>query len=445
MNLRGIVAPLGLGIIIREIVAPFTGHPFDFELWLRLGYYVSKGGNPYTYTSPIPGLSMPSAGIMTWIGYPPIWAFFQAGLYTIYSFIQVNNRFLYYFIVKQPMILADILCAYLLLKILDSQMNKETGLKAFRFWLLCPFTIIISAVWGMFDQIALLLVLTAVLLVTQTRESALIEALAFLLKVIPLIYLPILAFAQRSTTRIAAYVYMMVGASVFFALLPFLFFPSWNVASLYGVGVDVTNKIGNSMNYWTIVYVASQSPSFPATTFSILKVLAYIWVPAILLGSYYCIRIVRRSLDDEILLARSLLMGFLFITLIFFLTKSTINEQYAIYFLGFGLVDYYYFNSKTRKILFHAIWIAALVFLIVNNGYLVRFLVPLSTSYANLELTFLQGTLGSLRFDLLEASGILFTVLCFIYLRSLYLEMKATTFRNRSPAPNNATVRARMK
>src|SRR3989442_344140 len=82
-----------IGLAAREIFAPFTGHPFDFELWIHLGYYVSKGYDPYTVTNPIPGLSFPGAKPIQSIGYPPLWAFFQAGLYTIYSVAGINNRF----------------------------------------------------------------------------------------------------------------------------------------------------------------------------------------------------------------------------------------------------------------------------------------------------------------------------------------------------------------
>ena len=49
------------GLAIRETIAPFTGHPFDFELWLRLGYYTFLGHDPYTSTNPIPALSFPGA------------------------------------------------------------------------------------------------------------------------------------------------------------------------------------------------------------------------------------------------------------------------------------------------------------------------------------------------------------------------------------------------
>jgi hypothetical protein len=52
----GILLLLGAGLAIRETFASFTGHPFDFELWLRLGYYTSLGHDPYTATDQISGL-----------------------------------------------------------------------------------------------------------------------------------------------------------------------------------------------------------------------------------------------------------------------------------------------------------------------------------------------------------------------------------------------------
>ena len=148
---------------------------------------------------------------MTWIGYPPTWAFFQAGLYKIYLLSGINDRFVYYYIVKQPMIIADLLTGYLLMGMISDLKNVESGVRAFSFWMLCPFTIIISSVWGMFDQIIMVLVLGSILVLNETKKSALMEALGFLLKVIPLIYFPILALVQTSKTKIATFFIVSVG------------------------------------------------------------------------------------------------------------------------------------------------------------------------------------------------------------------------------------------
>src|SRR6202030_3487133 len=95
--------------------------------------------------------------------------------------------------------------AFLLYKVISKLRDPSSGLRAFSFWMLCPFTIVISSVWGMFDQIILVFVLGSILLVQETQKSALMQALGFIFKVIPLIYLPILGLVQPSKARIANY------------------------------------------------------------------------------------------------------------------------------------------------------------------------------------------------------------------------------------------------
>ncbi len=411
------------GALIREILAPFTGHPFDFEIWLRLGYYVSMGEDPYKSTFPIANLSMPGSGYLPSIGYPPIWPLLLAGIYKLYAFIGYNNRFFYYFLLKQPMVISDIIDSLLIYKILLPISGRTRAFRASGFWLLSPFTIIISSVWGMFDQMILMLVLTSVMLLPKTARSALSEALGILLKLIPLLYVLVLSFAQRTRTRIAAYLSLTLGVSVIFALLPYVIFPNWSVSSLYGTGVSVAGTVGNSMNYWVILYVVSLGRTVPSQAFPIISVLSYIWIPAVIIASVFCIQKSKGKLDDP----KYLSLSIVFITLVFFLTRSQINEQYLTYFLGFGLIDYYAISSSDRRRLFHAIWIDATAFLVANNAYMVRFLDPISPSYRTLEQSLLSGLLGDVRFGIMISTGLLFTLLSTLYLRSLYHEIRTRT------------------
>ncbi len=405
---------------VREVLAPFTGHPFDFELWLRIGYYVSQGSDPYSVTNPIPGLSFPGAQAMTWIGYPPTWAFFQAGLYKIYSLSGIDNRFAYYFIIKQPMILADLVAGYLLFRMITELRNLETGVRAFVFWMLCPFTIIISSIWGMFDQVILVLILGSVLTVKETQKSAFMLSLGFLLKVLPLMYFPVMAFIQESKQKIALYLSVSIGTSIAFALLPYLFFKGWKISQLAGVGISVVNKLGGSANYWIILTVYQTYWKIPPSIIDLLNLIAYAWIPAVLIASAFCISRIKQREN----LTRNLCLSLIFITLIFFLTKSIVNEQYVIYFLGLGLVDYYVLDSRRRRKLFHAIWITTLVFLAANNGYFTRFLEPLSTYYKDLNVMFETGGYAELRFAIMLVCGFVFTALTFSYLVSLYQDLR---------------------
>jgi len=383
-------------------------------------------------TPPIPNLSFPGAEFMTWIGYPPTWGFFQAGLYKFFSLSGINDRFLYYYFIKQPMIIADVIVALLLYNVVAKLKNPASGIRAFSFWMLCPFTIAISSVWGMFDQIVLVFVLGSLLLVTETQKSALMQALGFIFKVIPLIYLPILGLVQPSKKKIIDYFAVAVGASIFFVLAPYLFLTHWNLGQLASVGVDVTHKIGGSSNYWIILSFYSNYHSVPPWVFQILNPLSLIWIPAIACGSIFCVICIRNREN----LIRNLSLSLLFVTLIFFLTKSIINEQYLIYFLGLGLIDYYVIASKRRRRLFHAVWISSFVFLTANNTYFARFLEPLSTYWMQLDAKFESGTLGDYRLDILLISGLAFSGFCLLYLISIYKEIRKFKDLPRVPVNN---------
>lgn len=409
-----------VGSLVREIFAPFTGHPFDFEIWIRLGFYTALGQDPYRIMPPVANLSMPGSGPLPSIGYPPAWPFLLAGIYKLYSAIGVDNRFLYYFLLKQPMILCDLIDGLLIYKIVKRFSEKGKAFRALAFWLFCPYTIIISSVWGMFDQVILVLVLLSALLLSRTTTSALSETLGILLKAIPLIYLPVLAFIQKTRTKMIRYLAISIGVSLLFTLLPYLIFPNWNIVSLLGTGTSTVHKVGNSMNYWVVLYVVSNLTALPSQVFPTLDVLSYIWIPAVIAASIFCVR----SLKQRSTNAKNVSLALLFVTLTFYLTRSQINEQYLIYFLGFGLVDYYLLASKTRRRIFHAIWIDSLAFLVANNSFLVRFLDPISIFYRNLDMSLTTGLAGDVQLAITVATGLIFSYLCAAYLRSLYSDIR---------------------
>ncbi len=432
-----IVLLLSSGIIVREIFAPFTGHPYDFELWVRLGYYVSQGLDPYVYHPAVPGLSFPTfEGPPTWPGYPPIWPLFLALIYKFYVVIGIQNRFFYYFLIKQPMIVADILDAYLVFRLVKSHSTLENAVRAFAFWLLCPYTILISAIWGMFDQIILLFVLVALVLITSSWKSAILEALATALKLIPVIYFPLFVTVQPTRAKMA--LYTLVGGlfALFLSFAPYLYFRSWHLSGLTAVGVSDTNKIAGSMNYWEVLNVYNLYHPISNRDFLYFQTIyGWIWIPAILLASCYCALKIRHRVNFQ----TNLVLSSLFVTLTFFLTKYVINEQFLIYFLGFALIDYYLLSTKIRRNLFHAVWISALTFLIVNNAYLSRFFSPLSSYYGYLDNYLTVGQIDgvqmfALRNDLLIITSVLFSIFCSAYLISLYKEIRNLGYK-RLPEP----------
>src|SRR3989441_8566653 len=197
-----------IGLAIREGLSFWTGHPYDFEVWLRNSYFVSQGANPYTaYFPPVPGLSFAFLNqSLGGVGYLPLWPLIVAGLYRVYVVIPGANRFVLYFLLKQPPILADVLLGFLMHRaIVRWSVNAEVALRGLKFWMFFPYAIIISAIWGMFDAMVAVLVFAFLLSTDAVKGYALI-GLGILLKWLPLIYIPYYVFREGGARRLGGVV-----------------------------------------------------------------------------------------------------------------------------------------------------------------------------------------------------------------------------------------------
>ena len=353
------------------------------------------------------------------IGYPPLWPFVEAAIYDLYALLGFSDRFLYYFMLKQPMILGDVAVAYLLLRLLRDASGIKAGERAFVFWMLCPFVIVISAVWGMFDQVVLAFVLAGVVVIDRTTMSSLFEFVGTALKGFPAILIPPLAMSQKGLARRVWYFLLALGLVVLFSLAPYLLFRDWNVNFLFGTGTDIVSKVGNSLNYGVVVYVLSELSILPATAFDLWRLAGYVWIPAVVLAYLYCFWGVRRDSHD----ARWVGASLLFVVLVYFLTRLNLNEQFVTYFLAFGLIDVLSWGEKRAR-LFTGVWTSATVFLVANNAFMVRFLAPVSLYFTQLNDLLTSGGAGYVRFGVMIASGLVFTAFTILYLKSLSSDIR---------------------
>lgn len=343
----------------------------------------------------------------------------QAFVYDLYSLIGYSNRFFYYFLLKQETIVPDILVGFLIYKLIVQHGNPIDARKALAFWMFCPFVVVISAVWGMFDQLTLLIVLTAVLVAQRTLQSSVAESVGIFLKAIPVIFLPALAWTQGSPRRRWSYLVIASGLAVVLTLIPYLFHNSWSLSALLSTGASAVSVPANSLNYWVIAYVLFGYSLLPSYVYPVLNLAGYVWVLALIVAYVYCLR---RIGPDGISLPY-LILVLQCLSLVFFLTRIGVAEQYVIYFLGFGLLEKY-LVGKDRSKFFTGVWVSAMGFLLANNTYLVRFLSPLSIQFSDLDSALSSGLLGETRNGLMIVTALFFTAFCALYLKSLYLEIR---------------------
>jgi hypothetical protein len=350
-----------LGLAIRELLAPWTGHPYDFEIWTRLGFYMQNLVNPYGRLPYVQGLSFSPYATTGSISYPPFSAFIFALTYRLYALLGEPSRFLYYFLLKQPLVWADVGSAVVLAKIILLSGDARSARTALLVWLYFPLGIIISSMWGQLDPIALFLTLLSIyfFLTSKWLPSAAMLGLAIYLKTLPIVFLPV--FLMQARTRNIGLGYSLVSLIIPVAgtLVPALAF-NWSYNAIYNnLSFQVAIPSTGAMSAISLAYFA-----LPVSNLA-LYITGSIWIP-VLLATY--IYVWKRGM--------SLFHGLLIAILAFSISRPFLPEQWSLYPLALLLL------VQTRENMGHFLGLAvsSTAFLAVNNGLLVKFFTPVSAS-----------------------------------------------------------------
>jgi hypothetical protein len=403
---RKVIALLLLGLLIRESFSFWTGHPTDFELWVRIGYALNHGGNPYGVLQPAPGLSFANVfGDLNapTIAYLPFWPILAGAIYLLYSSIGWNNRFFYYFLLKQPVIFGDVALAYLMFSYVYSKKPGGSALWVLSFWLFSPFTIIISSIWGMFDSIAISLVFLSVMSTTEVKK-VLWAGLGIFVKSIPVIYA---APSTMKRLRDASFAFISIGLAGILSLTTFVIM-RWPLSIATATLESTAFKGGWSMSAWDAIFYLNYLGLLPTLNSLVYRTLGIIWVPALIGFTWMAIK--RFGTQREYGLIQSLLVC----TLTFLIFKAQVAEQYGLYLFALGTVDVAVWNPARRSLLLTSMFVA-LVYLIMNNYFLVRFLSPIYPGFVNFENT-MYNAIGPIRYAADLLAGTVFTCLNIKYL-----------------------------
>ena len=382
---------IALGLAIRELLAPWTGHPYDFEIWARIGFYMQNLGNPYGRLPYVPGLSFAPYATTGSISYLPFSAFIFAFTYRIYSLLGEPSRFLYYFLLKQPMVLADIGAALVLAKIILLSGDARSARTAFLVWVYFPLGIIISSMWGQLDPIALFLSLLAIyyFLASKWLASAAMLGLSIYLKTLPLVFLPVFLMRARASSSVRlSYSLISLGIPVLGTLVPVLWF-NWGYQGIYNnSSFQVAIPWNGAMSALNIIYLTLDLPSLAR------YVIGAIWIP-LLLATY--VYIWKHDLR--------LIQGLLIAVLVFSISRPFLPEQWSLYPLAFLLLA----RDGEKMGHFLGLAVSATAFTIVNNTLLVRFFAPISVSAFNWDFFINnQSAYAVFRFAVLSLLGLLY-------------------------------------
>ena len=348
-----------LGISLRELLAPWTGHPFDFEIFARLGFYMQNLSNPYRTLPYVPGVSFSPYATTGSISYLPFSAFIFGLTYRFYTLLGEPSRFLYYFLLKQPMVLADVGVAILLAKLILFTGDTHSARTAFLVWLYFPFGIIISSMWGQLDPIALFLSLLSIYYFLQSKwlPSAVVLGLSIYLKTLPLVFLPVLLMQDRMTNKLR-YSITSLSIPMLGTLIPTETL-NWGFQGLYNntsfqVAIPsqgAMSLLGRLSSLITLSRVADY-------------LIGSVWLLTLLVSYIF---IYRKNLP--------LFQGLVISALVFGISRPFLPEQWSIYPLAFLLIQ-----GRQEIGHFIGLTVAALGFLVTNNTLLVRFFTPISVN-----------------------------------------------------------------
>ena len=401
------------GLVLREVFSPWTGHPFDFELWVRTGYWVAQGVSPYGVISSAPGLTFASGyspSAESTVAYLPFWPLLLAGIYKLYALVGFGDRFVYYFLIKQPIILGDVLLGYAIMKYVRAKGSKS-GEAVLSMWLLSPYTVILSGIWGMFDALAVLPVVVALSVASGTQRSAL-EGLSIWVKSIPVIFaIPIAASGKNKLRNL-----ILAGLIPAVGTLGAIVLLRWPISIAFATLNSTVGKGGQSMSAVSVFFYLQNLGVVNGWPGPLLDVLGLVWVPALLIVTWLAYRWF--GFDTERGLVRSLLLC----AITFLLFKAQVNEQYAVYLLALALLDVGAW-SPDRRWLYFSITAAVTGYIAINNPALVSFSAPLYSQAAEVNQSF-DMALGPIRFSLLALFSLAFSALNVFYFYLLVKERK---------------------
>ncbi len=358
-TLKVLARPLFLGLVIRELLAPWTGHPFDFEIWTRLGVFMQSGASPYSLLPFVNGISFAPYPVMTSISYPPLSAFIFAGTYAFYQMLGHPSAFLYYFLLKQPMVISDLLVAVVLYRMISLRGDAAKAKLAATIWVFFPFSIIVSSMWGALDPFALLLILASVYAYHSGRPttSAALLGLSIYLKLMPIIFLPLFLLRPSPLPKKAWYAAVSLAIPLAGTLVP-IYALGWGFSGITAA-VSYQGDLPGFGGMGVFNFLSLWVPPSGLVT----QILGWMWLPALLVAYAY-------SYFKKLELIDSLLIG----VLLFSLFRPVLPEQWALYPLCFLLLS----ERVRSRVQFWGIAAVATTYLLVNNFLLVRFYSPLT-------------------------------------------------------------------
>lgn len=332
--------------LLRLVVAPFFGHPWDMSIWTTIGSQtVDQSMNVYE----VHEVDYPWGSYT----YPPVWLGWCSTAYILTRSFQSLEA--YVAVIKLPSILADIAIAALIWKILmDNRRDEKKALLAMSFWAFNPVTFWISGIWGMFDSLAVFFALLGLYHFWNRRYSwsGFFLGVGAAVKIFPGMLLMATVPLLIGRIRLSA-------SKVFWKhVLPFISFPLLVSIPYLGAPFAYLNALFKhfgqvgQFTYW--VFLSSIVNS------QILGAVATVIMLFIVLVSYRRANSMFEDPHHGIYLLSSLVI------LAFFATSTKVNVQYVTWVLPLLILHYFQREDAKMKGFFITLVIAAMGWIIIT-------------------------------------------------------------------------------
>ena len=320
-----------LSFVMQVVLAGFFLHPWDGFVFLESTQQFLQGTTPYQLA--MEGLPSTSVfGMEAWYAYPPLPVLIFASTFAPYFFLFGSNLILERVFLKLSFIVGNLLCAFLVHKLVASSDRAEFAPKAEKVILYNPFLIFIAAVWGMFDVWMVNFLLLSII---RLRQQGLLRAggylgLSVLVKPIALIFLPVfLIYIWNNTGRMVKALSFAIISVLVFCVVSIPFFASSPEGFIQQVtGIHATRPPGGTAPL-CLLYLGGLVGGLRDFGFFHLPLTAISAISVVLLGSSILLLLVYLYLRRETK-EREFIASLLVVMVFFTLFNKVVNPQYFV-------------------------------------------------------------------------------------------------------------------
>lgn len=316
------------GLLIRLIFATFPGFHVDTDTFFAWSVRAFDLGFSHFYSKDI------------WTNYTPgiIYVFYILGF--LRNLFAISDQY-FYFVLKLPSIIADLILSYFIYKVLLRTVSKRLALYGLTFCLFNPVLIFNSAIWGAFDGFMTLFIFLSIYYLAQRKLilSSIFFGISLLAKPQAIAVAPIFVLWILRNFSLKRIIKLTIPGLLAIILLSIPYFPKDPLFGFFNLFIRMADDYrGNSMfayNLWGIF-------GFWIDDGTILGFLSYrSWGLLLFAGFwiYSLITFFRKKILDVYLLSTLAFLGFFFL-------PTRVHERYLFSAIPFLILISIHFKSR---------------------------------------------------------------------------------------------------